>query len=874
MAVTNAPEKTIRAAFLGLLVILVSVATLAYRSTTTLVTNAQSVKHAQEVQTELWELLTGVNVAEISQGRFVMTGDDRLLVAFEASTPHIIEVERSLRTAIADDPEQLANFIALQTLIDRRIEVARELIALRRTSGSEAAVKRIATGETAALQAQIRGKIDLLTTVQQSIQKQRESSTLKTARETGAILLVGALLAFAGVVGALVFASRSLSARKIFEREQRLESALSAARVGMWDWDLLTGQIVWSRVHEEIWGMQPGTFHGAYEQFDRQVHDDDREVLKSAIQHALDTKGEYSCEFRIVLPDGSIRWVAGRGHGIYEDGKPLRMTGVIADITERRTADLARDAVQAQLQASEARLRGILDGMFAFVGLFSTDGIMLHANRAPLEAARIKESEVIGKPVVDTYWLNHSPKTQAQISLAIARAARGETVREELDIRIADGSLIILDTIFSPLFDTEGRVMQVVGSGVEVTARKKAEAMRQKLEAQLWQAQKMEALGALAGGVAHDFNNILTAIAGNAELAKLDVGADHPAAASIAEISKASQRAKFLVQQILAFSRKQSSERICIALEPVVEECAAMLRATLPATVDLRVHCAREVPNVLADANQIHQVLLNLSTNAWHSLSGQTGRIQIDLETTAIDKQVSQQLPNLQVGLYACLRVTDDGVGMNDATLARIFEPFYTTKSVGEGTGLGLSVVDGIIKSHDGAIRVTSTPGAGSVFELFLPAAEGTAAPQLHVVPTAAARGNGQHILYLDDDEALVSLTVKLLRRKGFDVHGFTAPQKALEILRADSQRFDLVVTDYSMPGTSGIQVAKELRQLRPDLPVVLASGYVTDDLKLRAREVGVRHVIYKPQTVTELCEVVQRTLDEVGGQEKLKAQA
>jgi len=649
--------------------------------------------------------------------------------------------------------------------------------------------------------------------------------------------------------------------RELAAREKSLQLALAAGRMGTWDWDIASGKIVWGGAHEELWGMEPGSFGGTYEEFETRVHPEDRANLSADVNRALASRGEYVCEYRVLWSDGSVRWMAGRGHGIYDaNGSAIRMTGVVHDITERRSAEAERAVAQAQLQASEARAHGILDSMFAFVGLFSLDGILLHANRAPLEAAQIDPAEVIGRPVIETFWINHSTHAQQQLSAAIARAARGETVREDLDVRVAGGSLIVLDTMLGPLHDPQGNIVQVVASGVDVTERRQAEAERQKLEAQLWQAQKMEALGTLAGGVAHDFNNILSAIAGNAELARQDIGGGHSAAPSIEEIRKATQRARFLVQQILAFSRKQPSERRTTALKSVVEECAAMLRATLPASVELNVNCCDDAPNVLADVTQIHQVLLNLGTNAWHALNGLAGRIGITLEVATVDERLAQQHSQLHVGRYACLQVSDTGTGMTEPQLARIFEPFYTTKSVGQGTGLGLSVVDGIVKSHEGAICVASTLGTGSTFRLYFPAVDDAPAESASVTPHVP-RGQGQHILYVDDDEALVWLTVKMLERNGYRVTGFTQPSRALATLQADPKQFDLVVTDFTMPGTSGIQVARQLKQLDPDLPVILVSGYVTDDLKRQARETGIRRVISKPQTVSDLCEAVEREL-------------
>jgi two-component system cell cycle sensor histidine kinase/response regulator CckA len=428
-------------------------------------------------------------------------------------------------------------------------------------------------------------------------------------------------------------------------------------------------------------------------------------------------------------------------------------------------------------------------------------------------------------------------------------------------VRIADGSLIVLDATFGPLRDAEGRVVQVVASGVDVTARKQAEAQRQKLEAQLWQAQKMEALGTLAGGVAHDFNNILSAISGNTELARQDLPPGSPVHTSLGEIRKATRRAKSLVQQILAFSRKQPTEQRVLALKPVIEECAAMLRATLPTTIELRVECADDAPNVLADATQIQQVLLNLGTNAWHALGNAPGRIDVKLELAAIDTDSG----DLHAGRYACVAVSDTGCGMSDHTLARIFEPFYTTKEVGEGTGLGLSVVDGIVKRHGGTVRVASQLNVGSTFRIFLPANAGAASNHQATTRLLAPRGHGQRILYLDDDDALVLLASRILERQGYVVSGFTVPSEALAAFRAAPASFDLAITDYTMPGTTGVQVAKQLMSIRSDIPVMLTSGYVTDELNGRAHAEGVRYVVYKPDTVDELCRAVHQAIAEGG---------
>jgi PAS domain S-box-containing protein len=398
-----------------------------------------------------------------------------------------------------------------------------------------------------------------------------------------------------------------------------------------------------------------------------------------------------------------------------------------------------------------------------------------------------------------------------------------------------------------------------LGSITDITERKRVEETRARLEAQLRQAQKMEALGTLAGGIAHDFNNILSAIMGNVDLAGEDIGADHAAQESLAVIRKASKRARDLVQQILTFSRQQPVERHVVELREVAEESVRLLRATLPAGIELVSSFAPDTPHVLADRTHIHQVLMNLCTNAWHAIEGPVGRIEIALAAAVVGPDAD--IPGLQPGRHARLTVTDTGKGMDRAMVERIFDPFFTTKAFGEGTGLGLAVVDGIVKNHDGAIQVHTAPGWGTVFHLYFPAVEAEVAAKVRDAPSDLPRGNGQRILYLDDEKPLVNVAKRLLGRLGYEVKGFTSPAEALAAFRADPAGFDLCVTDLNMPVVSGLEIAMEILRERPDLPVAVASGNVTETLRMKAQALGIREVIYKPSTLTDLAQAVQRML-------------
>lgn len=395
----------------------------------------------------------------------------------------------------------------------------------------------------------------------------------------------------------------------------------------------------------------------------------------------------------------------------------------------------------------------------------------------------------------------------------------------------------------------------------DLTARKQAEAQRLALETQLRESQKMQAVGTMAGGIAHDFNNILSAILGNVELAKQDTAPGSASLTSLDEIDKAGRRARDLVRQILTFSRNEQPKRIPMHLSEVVQETVRLVRVTLPPGVELKVIEASDCSSVLADATQVEQALLNLCTNAILAVATHKGCVTIASRNTALDAAQASRI-GIPAGRYVDLSVSDTGNGMDAATLLRIFEPFFTTRQVGQGTGLGLSVVHGIMQTHQGGIDVQSTPGQGSVFHLYFPACEDAVVASSEPAPApVTVHGGGRHVMYVDDDQALVFLVQRVLRRKGFTVTTFTDPLLAQAALAERALEFDLLVTDYNMPGYSGLDLLRAVKAIRPDLPVALASGYVTAELEKDAFAAGASALVYKPNDVNELCETVQQLI-------------
>ena len=393
----------------------------------------------------------------------------------------------------------------------------------------------------------------------------------------------------------------------------------------------------------------------------------------------------------------------------------------------------------------------------------------------------------------------------------------------------------------------------------EIAERQRAEAARQHLEGQLHQGQKMEALGTLAGGIAHDFNNILTVILGYAELSLWDLVPGSNEWHNLQQILIASGRAKHLVQQILAFSRQSEQQRQPVYLQLILEETLTLLRASLPSTIELRQSLATHTGMVLADPVQLQQVVMNLCANAEYAMRPKGGQLEICLDSVDIDATMAATLPDLTPGPHIRLTVRDTGHGMTPEVLERIFDPFFTTKGPGEGTGMGLAVVHGIITSYAGAIMVTSTPGQGTTFAVYLARLPGIV-EVTDRTEEILPKGEG-HILFVDDETALANLAQAMLTRLGYDTEVYTSSRAALASFQAAPQRFDLVITDQTMPHMTGEALTLALRHIRPDIPIILCTGFSHTMTIEKAGLLGVDAFLMKPLVVHDLGLAIQRVL-------------
>jgi signal transduction histidine kinase/ActR/RegA family two-component response regulator len=434
----------------------------------------------------------------------------------------------------------------------------------------------------------------------------------------------------------------------------------------------------------------------------------------------------------------------------------------------------------------------------------------------------------------------------------------------EVRMRRADGSMRRMHLVSAPRRLEAGRIAWD-GIETDVTERSEAEGARRVLEAQLREAQKMESIGTLASGIAHDFNNVLGSILGNAAMAREDAQRCDQAELlrGLDQISKAAQRARDLVRQILTFSRRQAPDLLAQPMRPIVDESIALLRATLPANVHVAVRVDEPRVQARVDRTQVSQVILNLCTNAWHAMGDGGGLIEVGLDAVSMEGGAAIAA-GLMPGAYARLWVEDNGCGMDEATCRRVFEPFFTTKPVGRGTGLGLSVVHGIMKSHDGAVALASSPGFGTRFDAYFPmlAGQELVDPAGRGAPDGILSvGHGERVLYLDDDEVMSIMVERLLQRSGYEVTCLRDPMKAIQRLSRNPEAFDVLVTDYNMPTLSGLDVVRELAGIRPGLPTVLMSGFVTEELHTTAQDLGVFDVLEKQNALEALAPSIEGAL-------------
>jgi len=563
------------------------------------------------------------------------------------------------------------------------------------------------------------------------------------------------------------------------------------------------------------------------------------------------------------------KMVAFAGYPLIVDGPLVGVMGMFARRTLNEFVLKALGAVadeialaiehkhyEEALKASEERFRSLIETAASVILCLSPDHVILELNPEAASLHGMTRDEALGK---DYFELFLPESVKERVAAELEKVLAGEATRGfESMVRSRDGRMHILTWSANRLLDTQGRPTGIIAIGQDVTHEKQ-------LETQLRQAQKLEAIGTLAGGIAHDFNNILGIIMGYTELAMFSIPKEDQTWSNLEDVLGASRRARDLIAQILAFSRKSEQERRPTQIGLIVKEALKMLRASLPATIEIK-QAIGSKQIALADPTQVHQVLMNLCTNAAYAMREQGGILDVSLEDVDPDANFMAGHPDLQPGPYLRLSVKDTGTGMDPALRERIFDPYFTTKPKGEGTGLGLAVVHGIVKGYGGTITVDSMPDKGSIFHVYFPRLEKSVSSATAGTDAAALLTGKERILFVDDEDGLCKTMKGMLERLGYHVTAKTSPREALEAFREKPEDFDLVITDLTMPHMTGVQMAREMLSVRPSLPVILCSGFSEMMVSESVKSVGIRESLPKPLVMADLSRAIRRALDNGAG--------
>lgn len=508
-------------------------------------------------------------------------------------------------------------------------------------------------------------------------------------------------------------------------------------------------------------------------------------------------------------------------------------------------------------KTADLRLRAAVESSPSGILMADAEGQIVLVNREIERLFGYVREELLGKPVellVPARF--HGTHAGDRREFTASPKVRAMGAGRELFGRRKDGSEVPLEVGLTPVITDEG--VFVLASVVDISARVAAEQSRRELEEQLRQSQKLEAVGTLAGGIAHDFRNILNGIIGYAELMAKPL-AGTPEGPDLAQLQAYAERGRQLVDRILTFSRQADQVRLPVRLAQQVEEVLGLLRPTISSAVDIRVQLNPTTPSVLADPTAVHQVLTNLCTNAAQAMPG-GGMLSIVVEPLYVRDSVARANPDMREGPYALLTVRDTGCGIDPGVINRVFDPFFTTKPIGTGTGLGLAMVHGILSSHAGAVRLSSVVNEGTEVRCYFPAVEDVQA-EPSPAPGDVPAGNGERILFVDDEVPLARLGKRRLEELGYRVTIATTSGQALALFRADPYAFDLVLTDYTMPDRSGLELALELVRMRPEIPVLLTTGHVEGFPPDELEAAGIRQVLVKPVLLRELADGVVQAL-------------
>jgi PAS domain S-box-containing protein len=560
-------------------------------------------------------------------------------------------------------------------------------------------------------------------------------------------------------------------------------------------------------------------------------------------------------EAQLKRKDGTTWWACTNAQFFRgPDGSVQGVEGITRDITSIKEAEEEQRRVRQELEASHKMLQSFLNAVPDMLVVIDRDFNIRYSNYKAQGQCPENRAE---KPTCYARFKNLTAPCEDCGTRTVFDTGQ---IAERQTENFVDGRIYELRAF--PIFDDHGQVELVVKYIRDITEQKKMEAERQNYEARLQQIQKMEALGTLAGGIAHDFNNILVAVIGYAELSLGGMAQGTPLHHNLQQILQAGMRARDLVHQILTFSRQEKREPKPLHMGHLVKEALEMLRSTLPATIEINLNLSSKVDHVMADPTQIHQIVINLCTNAAQAMEEEGGQLNVDLSQVDLSARDVSAHPGMQPGSYVRLTVQDTGKGIAPDIIGKIFHPYFTTKDKGKGTGLGLAMVHGIIKNYGGFIDVKSQSGQGAVFHVCIPTI-GQLAPHDDPQKSELATGK-EHILLVDDEPLVVEVLQEMLEQQGYRVTTADGSLNALEVFRKEPQDFDLVITDMTMPKLTGDRLSQEIKKIRADIPIILCTGYSNKLADKSALDFGVQDFMVKPIRQVDLVRIVRNVLDKV----------
>lgn len=649
-----------------------------------------------------------------------------------------------------------------------------------------------------------------------------------------------------------VIAGQEATEAALRQSEEHFALAAESAGSGLWDWaDVERDEQWWSDQRYRMLGYAPGEIPAAFSTLKTLAHPEDAPRLAAALEAHWARRVPYELECRLRCKNGEYRWFRGRGQASWDEaGRPRRMSGSMEDTTARKEAERALH--QAALEWSAA-----MDATDDPIYLLDLNQCIIRANQAFGRMVGQEPAALVGR-YIETVIHPEGEKTPCPVCQA-QRTMRDAVIAMEADHPDNPAGRPIEINI-KIVRDEKERPLSILMTLHDLTSSRQVVEEKVRLENMLRQAQKMEAIGTLAGGIAHDFNNILSPILGYTEMALEAQPLGSQTARDLQQVLAAGKRAKELVQQILTFSRQSDQELKPLKVQFVLKEALKLLRASIPTTITIREEISMDCGAVLADPTQIQQVVINLCTNAYQAMRDQGGTLAVALREMEIGSGdlIGKDLP--APGRYVCLEVRDTGPGIPREVVDRIFEPYFTTKKKGEGTGLGLAMVHGIVKSLGGTVTVYSEPGRGAEFHVYLPLTrreEATDISLTTLLPTGSER-----LLLIDDEPMTVTVMEHLLRSLGYQVTAFTDSEEALAVFQGQPDDFDLVVTDMTMPGKTGEDVARQVMARRPEMPIIICTGFSQTMDAGKAKALGIRQFIMKPVIRSELALAVRTALD------------